>query len=77
MSGRKGPPGWQPHQIATRIDGFVGNDPCRPPRVLAELIARNMPQLGEGNSAADVLARMITRQARHDRAMAHRRARVT
>jgi hypothetical protein len=28
------------------------------------LIARNMPQHGEGNSVADVLARMI---ARHER----------
>jgi hypothetical protein len=61
---RNGPPGWRRHQFATRIDGFVGNDPCRPPRAVAELIARNMPQHGEGNSVADVLARMI---ARHER----------
>jgi hypothetical protein len=58
------PPGWKPHEIVSRIDGWIvdPDDETRIPSAVAELIART--QLGEGNSVADVLARMI---ARHER----------
>jgi hypothetical protein len=63
----KGPPGWQPDRIQVRLDGWVGNDPTRAPRSVAEAIARAMPQLGEGDTVADIKARMIARQLRHER----------
>ena len=42
----KGPPGWEPHRITTRIDGsFVDpHDQTRIPPVVAEMMARAMPQ---------------------------------
>ena len=60
------PPGWQPHQVVTRIDGWVidPEDEMRIPSAVAALMARAMPQLGEGNSIADIRARMV---ARHER----------
>ncbi|MCA6097633.1 hypothetical protein [Bradyrhizobium australafricanum] len=56
------PPGWKPHEIVTRIDGWVvdpENDSRIPPAVAA-MIARAMPPIG--NSAVAVIrARMLAR----------------
>ena len=42
----KGPPGWEPHRITTRVDGwFVDpHDETRIPAVVAEMMARAMPR---------------------------------
>jgi len=63
------PPGWQPHKIVTRIDGWIvdPDDEDRIPTRIAEMIFRAMPQLGDGNTVADVRARMLARQLRHER----------
>jgi hypothetical protein len=56
------PPGWEPHQIVTRIDGWV-IDPKhenRIPAAVAEMIARAMPQPGD-NTVAAIRARMLAR----------------
>jgi hypothetical protein len=64
-----GPPGWRPHQITHRVDGWVidPDDEDRIPARVAEMIFRAMPQLGDGNTIADVRARMLARQLRHER----------
>jgi hypothetical protein len=56
----KGPPGWQPHQIVSRIDDWIGVAD-RIPASVAEMIARALPQPG-GNSVANIRARMACRQ---------------
>jgi hypothetical protein len=56
----KAPPGWQPHQIVSRIDGWIGVAD-RIPASVAEMIARAMPPLGDG-SVAEIKARMYARQ---------------
>lgn len=61
------PPGWQPHEISHRVDGWVvdpGNE-GRVPAAVAKLIARAMPDL-RGYSVADVRARMHARQRMYD-----------
>lgn len=60
------PPGWQPHEITHRVDGFVqpGKD-GRIPAAIAKLIAHAMPNL-RGYSVADVRARMLARQRMYD-----------
>jgi len=63
------PPGWSPHQIVSRIDGWFVVDPeneDRIPASVAAMIARAVPQLG-GDSVADVMARMLARQLAHER----------
>jgi len=60
---KSAPPGWKPHQMAHRVDGWIV-DPAnkkRIPAAVAEMIARAMPQLGE-HSVAAIRARMIARQ---------------
>ena len=56
------PPGWQPHTIMSRIDGWIvdPDDEARIPTVVAEMIARAMPQLGDDTVAA-IRARMYAR----------------
>jgi len=56
----KGPPGWKPHVITTRIDGWVvdPHDEDRIPPAIAELMARAMPQPTE---VEIIRARMIQR----------------
>jgi hypothetical protein len=56
------PPGWKPHQITHRIDGWVidPENKDRIPAAVAEMIARAMPQLGDGVVAA-IRARMYAR----------------
>lgn len=59
---KSAPPGWQPHQIVTRIDGWVvdpDNDGRIPPAVAA-MIASAMPPLRNG-SVAVIRARMLAR----------------
>jgi hypothetical protein len=56
----KAPPGWKPHQIVSRIDGWIGVAD-RIPASVAKLIARAMPPLSDG-SVAEIKARMYARQ---------------
>jgi hypothetical protein len=66
---KAGPPGWEPHKIVSRIDGWVidPDDEDRIPTVVAEMIARVMPQFGD-DSVADIRARMY---ARHRKVLGH------
>lgn len=67
---KAGPPGWEPHKILTRIDGWVvvPKTPDRIPTAVADMIARAMPQpRGCGYSVEDVRARMRARQRMLDR----------
>jgi hypothetical protein len=59
---KAGPPGWEPHKIVSRIDGWVidPDDEDRIPTLVAEMIARAMPQLGDDTVAA-IRARMYAR----------------
>ena len=56
------PPGWQPHQIMTRVDGWLVDpaDEDRIPAAVAQMIARAMPQPGD-QSVAAIRARMLAR----------------
>jgi hypothetical protein len=64
------PPGWQPHQITRRVDGWVV-DPDNEdliPAYVAEIIVRSMPPLtGSDPVLANIRARMACRQRMHDR----------
>jgi hypothetical protein len=66
---KAGPPGWEPHKIVSRIDGWVidPDDEDRIPTVVAEMIARAMPVLGD-DTVADIRARMY---ARHRKVLGH------
>ena len=63
------PPGWEPHKIMSRIDGWIvdPDDETRIPSAIAEMIARAMPQLGNDTVAA-IRARMY---ARHRKVLGH------
>jgi hypothetical protein len=63
------PPGWWPHQIVTRIDGWVvdSKNEDRIPAAVAEMIARAMPQPRD-SAVAVVRARML---ARHMKALGY------
>jgi hypothetical protein len=63
------PPGWEPHKIMSRIDGWIvdPDDETRIPSGIAEMIARAMPLLGE-DTVADIRARMY---ARHRKVLGH------
>jgi len=56
-----GPPGWQPHRIVTRVDGwFVDpHDHTRIPTAVATMMARAMLQPSE---VEIIRARMMARQ---------------
>jgi hypothetical protein len=54
------PPGWEPHRIQTRLDGYIAARGDRIPATVAEMIARAMPQLGE-SPVAVIRARMLAR----------------
>lgn len=60
MSSKTAPPGWQPHQIVTRIDGYIADRGGRVPAAVAAMIARNVPSLD--NTVAAIRKRM---RARH------------
>ena len=66
---KAGPPGWEALKIVSRIDGWVidPDDEDRIPSVVAEMIARAMPQFGD-DTIADIRARM---QARHRKVFCH------
>ncbi|MBR0792159.1 hypothetical protein JQ631_24000 [Bradyrhizobium manausense] len=59
---KSAPPGWQPHKVVNRLDGWIvepknkGGVPAR----VAEMIARAMPQLADPHVAA-IRARMVAR----------------
>jgi hypothetical protein len=63
------PPGWAPHEITHRIDGWVidPENENRIPAAVAEMIARAMPQLGDDTVPA-IYARML---ARHRKVLGH------
>jgi hypothetical protein len=56
------PPGWTPHQITRRIDGWVidTKNEDRIPAAVAEMIARAMPQPRD-SAVAVIRARMLAR----------------
>jgi hypothetical protein len=55
------PPGWQPHQITHRVDGWVGTEnKDRIPAAIAELIARATPKPGDSIVVA-IRTRMYAR----------------
>jgi hypothetical protein len=60
VTAKAAPPGWEPHQITHRIDGWIGNPSCMPTGIAA-VIARSKPSRG-GDAVADIKARMIARQ---------------
>jgi hypothetical protein len=66
---KAGPPGWEPHKIVSRIDGWVidPDDEDRIPSVIAEMIARAMPVLGDDTIAA-ISRRM---HARHKKVLGY------
>jgi hypothetical protein len=66
---KAGPPGWEPHEIVSRIDGWVidPDDEDRIPSVIAEMIARAMPVLGDDTIAA-IRRRM---HARHKKVLGY------
>jgi hypothetical protein len=60
------PPGWEPHKVAARTDGWVGNPDFIPPGV-ARMIVQAMPSPLGADSVADIRARMQARQLMHER----------
>jgi hypothetical protein len=67
--GKKARPGWTPHRLDRRVDGWI-DDPAnkgRAPRAVAEMIFDAMPPLN-GRSAIDrIRARMLARQHEYER----------
>jgi hypothetical protein len=63
------PPGWEPHTIMSRIDGWVvdPDNEDRIPSAIAEMIARAMPMPSDDTVAA-IRARMY---ARHRKVLGH------
>ena len=59
---KSAPPGWVPHQIVTRLDGWIGAVD-RIPTPVAELIARAAPY-----HAAELIAIIRARMAARQRA---------
>lgn len=59
MTEKAAPPGWAPHEITHRIDGWIINpeNEGRIPAAVAEMIARAMPQPSD-NTVAVIRARM-------------------
>jgi hypothetical protein len=58
------PPGWEPHRIVTRVDGwFVDpHDEGRIPAAIAQIMARTMPQPSVIELVrARMIARMVER----------------
>ena len=56
------PPGWRPHQVVTRHDGWIidPENETRIPAAVAEMIARAMPKPRD-NTVAAIRARMYAR----------------
>ena len=64
MSMKASPPGWVPHQIVTRIDGWIGSED-RVPTPVAEMIARAAPSYGV-ELIRIIRARMLARQRAYE-----------
>ena len=60
MTAKIGPPGWQPHQIVSRLDGFVSVD-GRVPDFIASMMAAPKTRT-KNHSIATIRARMACRQ---------------
>jgi hypothetical protein len=73
---KNAPPGFEPHKIVHRLDGWIVDpaDEDRIPAAVAEMIARAMPPLGDGGSVAEIKARMHARQRMVERMARHRDA---
>lgn len=61
---KSAPPGWQPHLIVTRIDGWIGTED-RVPTPVAEIIARAAPSYN-AELIATIRARMVARQRAYE-----------
>jgi hypothetical protein len=61
------PPGWEPHKIMSRVDGWIVDpeNEDRVPASVAEMIARALPLTGGGSIDA-TRARMQARQNMYD-----------
>jgi hypothetical protein len=72
-----GPPGWLPHQITRRVDGWCidPENEDRIPAAVAEMIAAAMPQPGGRDAVAVIRARVMARQLTYERAKKIRIAR--
>lgn len=73
MNKRLGPPGWRPHEVTSRLDGWI-MDPKhkgRIPAPIAELIAKAATASHRSGGIADVRARM---RVRHRIMLGHQRA---
>jgi hypothetical protein len=64
MTMKSAPPGWQPHQMVTRIDGWIGAED-RIPTPVAELIARAAPSYN-AELIAIIRTRMVARQRAYE-----------
>ncbi|MFG3595530.1 hypothetical protein [Bradyrhizobium sp. RDI18] len=65
MSTKIGPPGWQPHAIVSRLDGFVSVN-GRVPDFITNMMATTEARTNNRSIAA-IRARMLARQRVHDR----------
>jgi hypothetical protein len=67
---KSAPPGWEPHGIERRVDGWTILDPAdeaRIPAAMAKLIAEAQPPLGGRDAVAIIRARMMARQHEFER----------
>ncbi len=73
----KGPPGWEPHRIDHRLDGWIAGptNNGRAPRAVAEMILDAMPPIGRRSAIDRIRARMLVRQHEYDLAEKVRLAR--
>jgi hypothetical protein len=67
------PPGWSPHQIVHRVDGYFV-DPENPGHVPSRVAALIRAARTGGDSISDVRARMVARQHALERKLKRRRA---
>jgi hypothetical protein len=65
MSTKIGPPGWQPHAIVSRLDGYVSVD-GRVPDFIADTLAPRNKRIANRSIAA-IRARMLARQRIYER----------
>jgi hypothetical protein len=70
MTMKSTPPGWSPHQIVHRIDGYF-IDPENPGHVPSRVASLIRAARSGGDSVSDIKARMVARQ----RALEHGRKR--
>ena len=69
------PPGAEPYQTLTRVDGWLGGDPARIPNSVAREIAAAFPRLEGRTKIERIQARMMARQLIYERAKKVRLAR--